>query len=398
MTDRPLGVAILGCGQIADAHLGEIAKVDSARAIVVCDTRPELAEQAAARFNVPHQITDLDELLARDDVDVIHICTPAHTHGPLTIQCLQAGKSVYVEKPFTVDAKEARDVIDVAQRSPGKLCLGHDQLFDPAWLRVKQIVEAGKLGPVRHVKSHVGYSLSGPFGREVTTNREHWVHKLKGGLFQNTISHPLYRITEFVTSPEIDMTAVWLHNGNVIPADLRVSLWGKDHDGGDVTGTLLFTSNVKPNARITRVYGEEASLEVDFDAQVIRMLKPFKAPGAFQKLERPAYQLVEAAGNLARNGWRFVTGDIHYFYGMRNLFAAFYDSIRNDSEPPISYDEMIRFTGLMDDIFDQCRERESGAPLLGSGETPAADRSVSNSSTNDGSVTAPDERLAVSSI
>lgn len=377
MSSDQLGIAILGCGQIADAHLGEIAKLDSVRVVAVCDTRPELAEQAAARFAVPSQLTSLDALLDRDDVDVIHICTPAHTHGPLTTRCLEAGKSVYVEKPFTVDVAEAREVVDVARRSKGKLCLGHDQLFDPAWLRVKQIVASGKLGAVRHVKSHVGYALSGPFGREVTTNREHWVHKLKGGLFQNTISHPLYRITEFVTSPDVDMTAVWLHNGNVIPADLRVSLWGKDDVGGDVTGTLLFTSNVKPNARITRVYGEEQSLEVDFDAQVIRMLKPFKSPGAFQKLERPAYQLFEAAGNLARNAWRFARGDIHYFHGMRNLFDAFYDSIRNDSEPPIPYDEMVRFTGLMDDIFDQCRERESGAALLGTEEiasrpTPAA--------------------------
>lgn len=369
MPRTPLGIAILGCGQIADAHLGEIAKLDSAKLVAVCDSRPELAEQAAARFGVPNQLSSLDELLDRDDVDVIHVCTPAHTHGSLTIRCLEAGKNVYVEKPFTVDVVEARQVIEVARQSNGKLCLGHDQLFDPAWLRVKQIVASGKLGPVRHVDSHVGYALSGPFGREVTTNQEHWVHKLNGGLFQNTISHPLYRITEFVTSPKVDMTAVWLHNGNVIPADLRVSLWGNDDHGGDVTGTLLFTSNVKPHARITRVYGENSSLEVDFDAQVIRMLKPFKVPGAFQKLERPAYQLVEAACNLARNTVHFVKGDIHYFHGMRNLFDAFYDSIRNETEPPISYDEMIRFTGLMDDIFEHCKERESGAALLGTAET-----------------------------
>lgn len=356
MSQQQLGIAILGCGQIADAHLGELAKVRTANVVAVCDTRPELAEQAAARFNVPHQITDLDQLLARDDVHVIHICTPAHTHGVLTIKCLEAGKSVYVEKPFTVDAAEAERVIEVAGRSPGKLCLGHDQLFDPIWLRVKDIVAAGKLGPVRHVDSHVGYALSGPFGREVTTNPNHWVHRLPGGLFQNTISHPLYRITEFLTGNDVEMTAAWLKNGNVIPADLRVELWDSE-----VTGTLLFTSRVKPHSRVTRVHGENATLEVDFDAQTIRMMRPFASPGAFQKLERPARQLFEAAGNLGRNLWRFARGDIHYFHGVRNLFAAFYDSILNGTPPPIAYDEMVRVTRLMDDVFAECRGRDAQA-------------------------------------
>lgn len=354
MTTQKLGIAILGCGQIADAHLGELAKVATANVVAVCDTRPELAEQAAARFSVPNEITNLDALLERSDVDVIHICTPAHTHGPLTKKCLNAGKSVYVEKPFTVDAEEAIDVVDVARQSRGKLCLGHDQLFDPIWLRVQSIVESGALGPVRHIDSHVGYALSGPFGREVTSNPNHWVHRLPGGLFQNTISHPLYRITDFLVGDDVEMTATWLRNGNVIPADLRVELWDTE-----VTGTLLFTSRVKPHARVTRVYGENATLEVDFDGQTVRFLKPCAAPGAFQKLERPARQLFEAAGNLARNAWRFAKGDIHYFHGMRNLFAAFYDSILHDTEVPIAYDEMVRVTRVMDDIFMQCRERES---------------------------------------
>lgn len=352
MTERQLGIAILGCGQIADAHLGELAKVRTANVVAVCDMRPELAEQAAARFNVPNQLTDLDVLLNRDDVDVVHICTPAHTHGSLAIRCLEAGKSVYVEKPFTVDAEEAARVAAVAENSTGKLCLGHDQLFDPIWLRAKAIVDAGHLGRVRHIDSHVGYALSGPFGREVTTNPNHWVHQLPGGLFQNTISHPLYRITEFLVGDDIEMTAAWLHNGNVIPADLRVELWD-----ADVTGTLLFTSKVKPHSRITRVYGEDATIEVDFDAQSIRTLKPFSTPGAFQKLERPTRQLFEAAGNLSRNLWRFAKGDIHYFHGMRNLFAEFYDSVLNDVAPPIAYSEMVRVTRLMGDIFAECERR-----------------------------------------
>ena len=359
MNPRTLRAAVVGCGQIADAHLGELAKVPAAEVVAVCDARPELAEQAADRFGVPRRTTDLDELLADDGVDVVHLCTPAHTHGPLTVRCLEAGKHVYVEKPFTVDAAEAERVLRVARTSDARLCLGHDQLFDPLWLRAVRLVEEGRIGTVRHVDSHVGYALSGPFGREVTSDPDHWVRRLPGGLFQNTISHPLYRITEFVRGDCPELQAVWLENGNPIPADLRVQLWD-----GEVTGTLLFTSRVKPNCRTTRLYGESGTIDLDFDAQVLRVTKPAATPGAFEKLERPTRQLFEAAGNVARNSWRFLKGDIHYFHGMRNLFAAFYGSILDGTAPPIAYEEMLRVTDIMDRVFAECRRLDAAANAL----------------------------------
>ena len=363
----PLNAAVVGCGQIADAHLGELAKVPAARALVCCDTRPELAEQAAARFGVPETSDDLGAVLARDDVHVVHLCTPAHTHGPLAKACLAAGKHVYVEKPFTVDAAEAREVVAAAERAGRSICLGHDQLFDPLWLRAAAMIEAGAIGPVRHVDSHVGYSLSGPFGREVAGDPDHWVRRLPGGLFQNTISHPLYRITEFLRGDEPGVSAVWLENGNVIPADLRVSLWD-----GEVTGNLLFTSRVKPNARTTRLYGERGTLDLDFDAQTVRRSRAGSLPGALEKLERPARAWLEATGNLARNAWRFARGDIHYFHGMRNLFAAFYGSIRDGGPPPIEPAEMVRVTAIMDQIFEACRADEPAAEAFPTQAAPPA--------------------------
>lgn len=350
---RRLNVAVVGCGQIADAHLGELAKVPTARVAAVCDTRPELAEQAAARFGVPEPTTDVDALLSRPDVDVLHLCTPVHTHAPLAIRCLEAGKHVYVEKPFTVDPAEADRVRDAARAASTSICLGHDQLFDPLWLRAMGLVDSGTIGTVRHVESHLGYSLSGPFAREVAADPDHWVRRLPGGTFQNTISHPIYRITEFVRGSRPQVSAVWLENGNPFPADLRVNLWDDD-----VTGSLLFTSRTEPQARTTRLYGERGILELDFDGQVIRKTRPASTRGVFEKLERPARQTGEAIGNLARNLWRFARGDIHYFHGMRNLFAAFYDSILDNTAPPISVDEMVRVTDIMDRIFEDCRENE----------------------------------------
>ena len=76
-------VAIVGCGQIADAHVQEVGKTPSARVAVVCDQVPELARQLAERFGVPEVYDDVGRMLEAARPDVVHITTPPHTHGPL---------------------------------------------------------------------------------------------------------------------------------------------------------------------------------------------------------------------------------------------------------------------------------------------------------------------------
>src|SRR6516162_4438416 len=103
MTAGRLRVALVGCGQIADAHLGEIRKLPVAEVVAVCDRERDLASQAAARFQVAKVFDNLDEMLASTRPDVVHITTPPHTHKPVAIQVLRAGAHAYVEKPFAID-------------------------------------------------------------------------------------------------------------------------------------------------------------------------------------------------------------------------------------------------------------------------------------------------------
>ena len=350
----PLRIALLGCGQIADAHLQEIRKLPSARLVAVCDVHQDLADQAAARFEVPARFTDLQAMIETARPDVVHVTTPAHTHAGLAARILEAGCHVYVEKPFTLDAVEAARVVGIAQQHGRHLCLGHDQLFDPMWLEVRRRVERGEIGPVRHVESTLGYPISGQFGTQVTGDPNHWVRKLPGGLFQNTISHPLYRITDFLLDEHPQIQAHWTRTGRFpFPTELSVFLRGES-----VTGSLTFLSTITAQ-RITKVHGAKGALEVDFDAQTIRHLAPPRLPGAFGKLDVPFRQWREAARNFRRNVWRFAKGDIHYFAGMKTLFERFYGAIQNNTPLPIPPAEMVRVTRLMDEIFDQCRDRET---------------------------------------
>jgi predicted dehydrogenase len=350
--ENPLKIALVGCGQIADAHLGEIRKISGAQLVGVCDRAEPLAHQAASRFGVPRTFTSIEEMSAAVHPDVVHITTPPQSHRAIAEAAFAAGAHVYIEKPFAIDAAEAQQIVVAAAAAGRKVCVGHDQLFDPVWLRCRQLQQEGKLGEIAHIESIQGYDLSGPFGAALAAEPDHWVHRLPGGLFQNVISHALYRITEFMTDQSPQIRAIWRDlRGGGFPTDLRVILWGKS-----VSANLVFTSQARPVQRMARIFGSRRIIEVDLEGQVIRHHPGDALPGALAKIQAPARQFVEAGRNLALSLERFARSDIHYFAGMRNLFERFYASIRENTPPPIAADEIVRVTAIMDAIFAACRE------------------------------------------
>ncbi len=343
-----LRIAVVGCGQIADAHLQEIAKVKGAHAVAVCDREPDLAYQAAARFDIPHQYDDLDRMLAEIKPDVVHLTTPPHTHFPLAVSCIRQGSHVYVEKPLALDAEETRRLLEIAVAENRLVCVGHDHFFDPVWLRALQFVNSGQLGAPVHIESQQGYDPGGPFGRLLQTDPQHWIHRLPGGVFQNVISHAVSKVTPFLLDehPELQATAFAGYDGFVLPTELRVVLKGRS-----VTANLTLLSRAKPVQRVVRIYGSKAGIEVDFDTGLIRQIRAAQLPGALGRIEAPLRQLSEAAKNAAHALSRFARSDIHYFAGMQNLFGAFYEAVRAGAAPPISYDEIQRVANIMDAIF-----------------------------------------------
>lgn len=347
-----LKIALIGCGQIADAHLQELRRIPRASVVAVCDRHMDLARQAAARFDVPATFDDVARMLAESRPDVIHITTPPHTHRLLALQCLAAGTHLYVEKPFTVDAVEANAIVAAAEARGLRVCLGHDQLFDPAWQECRRRVAAGEIGEVVHVDAVQGYDLDGPFGR-LLHDPAHWVHRLPGGLFQNVMSHALARILDLMPDPLPDVYARRdsYEGAGRLPGELRVLLFGHR-----CSGVLTFSSAMRPIRRVTRVYGTRRALEVDLDARTVTIDRAASLPGAFSKVELTWRRFAGAGRHLRTNVVRLGRSDLHYFEGMRELFARFYEAIATGGPAPIAHADAIRVTRVMDAVFASCRQ------------------------------------------
>ena len=259
-------VALVGCGQIADAHLEQIRRVRSAELVAVCDQQIDLAQQAAARFGVPKVFDDFGDMLETIRPDVLHVTTPPHTHHAIALRALGAGVHVYVEKPFAVNTAEADEIIAAALAAGRLACVGHDQLLDPTWSECRRLVHSGTIGRVVHVDSYQGYDLDGPFGRAFANDPDHWLRRLPGGLFQNVMSHALYRITDLAGEDLPRVSASWLGEKPLgLPTELRATLlWP------DMTAHLVFSSTARPIRRVAKIHGTRGGVEIDLDAQVIR--------------------------------------------------------------------------------------------------------------------------------
>ena len=109
-----LKVAIVGCGKIADAHAAVIQRIKGCEIVGVCDREPLMANQFQERFPVGKCFSELAQLLTEATPDVVHITTPPASHFEIAKFCVEHGCHVYVEKPFTLNADQAQQLVDLA--------------------------------------------------------------------------------------------------------------------------------------------------------------------------------------------------------------------------------------------------------------------------------------------
>ena len=138
-------IALAGTGAFGIKHLDGLATIDGVTVTAVVSRRLEQAEQVARKYGVGHATTDLDEVLSRDDVDAVILCTPTALHAAQAIAVMRAGKHVQVEIPVADSWADAQQVQRVQQET-GLVCMvGHTRRFNPSHQWVHRRIAAGEL-------------------------------------------------------------------------------------------------------------------------------------------------------------------------------------------------------------------------------------------------------------
>ena len=149
-----LGIAIVGAGAIANAHVSAFLEhKDKCRIVAICDIYPEKAQEIVDTKKIEGAVAikDYKEALALDNVDAIAICSPPRVHSQVAIDALNAGKHVLVEKPMATSLKECDDMIAAAKANNCILSPVAQNRYKTPYYKVKQLLDSGETGATRHI-------------------------------------------------------------------------------------------------------------------------------------------------------------------------------------------------------------------------------------------------------
>jgi predicted dehydrogenase len=194
-------IGLLGYGGIGHEHSRAVRATDGLDLVAVCDTSAGRLADAQASAPGIATTTSADELIARDDLDLIVVSTPPNSHASWAQRVIASGKHVIVVKPFAIRTDEADAVLDAAAAASRLAVVYQNRRYDPDYVALRKLVRAGALGDVFHVETFVG-------GYGHPCNLWHSDAGVSGGAFYDWGSHFIDQMLDLIPG-EIDyVTAV----------------------------------------------------------------------------------------------------------------------------------------------------------------------------------------------
>lgn len=346
-----LKVAIIGGGLIAiKKHIPALLDLkDRLEIIAVCDLNEDTAKKVAHSFKIKKAYTDFLDMLLEDKPDIVDICTPPQTHAELAIQAIEKGSHVLLEKPMALKISDCDAMIEMASKYKKKICIIHNQIFNPAFMEARKRILEGEIGDFLGMNIF----LSTPFDY-MTSQKDHWAHRLPAGVLGETGPHGVYLALTFLKNIyKVDIHAKKLLHQYPWSKfeDFRIVLWGEDGMG---LITLLYGSN-QWQADV-EIIGTKGILKIDLEAGVV---VKYNCPNlnALSVGLSTLSIVSQTLTGLVSNGLKYILGkkkDSHQI-GIKK----FVDSVLEDKPSPVTAEEGREVVGVMEMIIENLRCAES---------------------------------------
>jgi predicted dehydrogenase len=196
MTDRRIGLGVIGVGAIGKMHAQNIAtSVPNARLAAVADVNLEAAKKVAATLGVTNVYADYRQLLNDREVDAVLLATPPFLKKEITLAAAESHKEVFCEKPMATTMKDADEMVGSVEKAGVTFQVGYQRRFDASYVRVRDAIERGELGKLLLIREH---------NRDPPTTITGWSAdpKKSGGIFLDTLSHD-FDIIRWLSASEV---------------------------------------------------------------------------------------------------------------------------------------------------------------------------------------------------
>ncbi|MFN5055086.1 MAG: Gfo/Idh/MocA family protein [Bacteroidota bacterium] len=272
---------ILACGKIAKKFAADLKLVGDGELVAVASRDIERAKQFAAEYPAKHIFGTYEELVNCDEVDVIYVASPHSHHHEHTMLCLKHGKAVLCEKAFAINQHQAKEMIDLAREKKVFLMEALWTRFLPHYLKVREMIEEGKLGELKGVLANFGFKPPEPVSPRL------FEPSLGGGSLLDIGIYPVFLAQSILGVPDSisakmdpastgvdEQCSMVFHYKNGMTASLFSTLASNLETDADIFGT-------QGRIRLTnRFYEPSATIQYYPDVITSRTIIPIeKEPG-----------------------------------------------------------------------------------------------------------------------
>ena len=251
---RKIRFGVIGTNNISDWVIAGGRQDERFELVAVCSRTQERADEFAAKHNIPHTFTSLEEMASSPLIDAVYIATPNYVHAEQSILCMNHGKHVLCEKPFASNAREVKQMIEAAQRNHVTLMEAMISTLNPNFIIAKEKLK--DLGTIRrYFASYCQYSSRyDKFKEGIILNA--FKPELSNGAVMDIGIYTIYPMVALFGKPQkIEAQGIVLHTG----ADGQGAV-NFQYDG--MNATVLY-SKIANSALPTEIEGEAGNLLLD---------------------------------------------------------------------------------------------------------------------------------------
>lgn len=305
---KKIGIGIIGTGFARTVQIPAFNKIDGAEIVSIASARREKAETTAKEFNIPHFTDNWRETVERADVDLVCITTPPIFHREMTLFALEKNKHVLCEKPMAMDAFEALEMFEKAKDKNVLALIDHELRYLNGRKKAFEIIRAGEIGKIRHVK----YNFRAPHRGNADALWTWWSDETQGGGTLGAIVSHIFDTLRWFTGADFSQVFCQLQthikqrkdaDGNLrdVTTDDEANLILRfaDSDLTEDATANISASMVEYPAYQNRVelFGSKGALRIEYDGEL------FTGKAGTEKWEKFEIDLNEGIESALNTGW-----------------------------------------------------------------------------------------------
>lgn len=338
---RIVRIGILGSGFVADFYMQGLADVNGQEVAVNFSRDQRRAEEFGTRWGIPEQSTDLDEVIARNDIDLYVIALPNDAHLPVSLALSKARRNQVCTKPLARDRNEALRMRDAAVASGALHGYAETEVFAPCVVKARQMIEAGGVGRVLWVRSRESHS--GPHSPHF------WDVSKTGGGAMNDLGCHCISAARYFFGKEDRIEEVMAWGGRLVHVEKTT---GEDNallilkfaSGGIAHCELSWTTKGGLDLR-NEIHGSEGSLFTDVTRGT--PLTSFSTKSAGYIVEKADIDF----------GWTRPLPEEAFAYGYQAEMRHFVDCVRDGKKPRETYDDGYIVNCILDAGYKSMRSK-----------------------------------------